>query len=80
MHMNSGYNGASRWIRAPESSSDASVQQSVSLSPGPKFLALLTAKFCAYDHHPSLICKCRVCTSCVSVECLVMLSLQAHMP
>ena len=28
--------------------------------PGPNFMALLTAEFCAYDHHSPLTCKRRI--------------------
>ena len=35
---------------------------------GPNFMALLTVKFCAYDHYSLL----KFCTSCVSIECVVM--------
>ena len=46
---------------------------SFSFSPGPNFMALLTAKFCAYNHHSPLPMQApNFCASCVSEECLVM--------
>ncbi len=48
-------------------------------TPGPNFMALLTAKFCACDHHPPLTVQApNFCASCVSEECLVAWSTAVH--
>ena len=48
---------------------------------GPIFIALLTAKFYAYDHHFLLEGQVpNFCASCVSLECLDTWSSHAHKP
>ena len=34
--------------------------QGLGLGPRPNFMALLTAEFCAYDHHSMLTCKRKI--------------------
>ena len=62
-----------------EHSLDVDGLQSKYMKPGPKFMALLTAKFCAYDHRSPLARQALCfCASCVSTECIVMWNMHAH--
>ena len=67
---NKSHCGSFSWIQKPLGKNR--------IQSGPNFMALLSAEFCAYDHHSPIAMQALIfCTSCVSEEHLVVWSKHA---